>query len=178
MGGGCRGGACPRPCRNVSAETSRTSHLSVALDRPIEVEPPAIPARKPRVSVDRDLLLVEQARKLRQRVLDEGWWRRNRRNLPSLRPEEAELAIRGALDAISLLVNGPMVTAAEQNQVVEARFPSIGPVFQVVSLAVLQATARKLATFVPVRSVHGELPGESCGFGGRRRGCSPRNRVS
>ena len=152
-----------RFCRDVPAETSGSLHLPVTLDCPIEVESLSLPARKPCVGVDRNVFLVEQALKLRQGVLDQGWWWRNARDLPTLRPEEAQLATCGVLDPISLLVHGPMMATAEKNQVVEACFPSVGPVFQVMSLAELQSATRKLTTFVP----HSQC---TANWGGNRTG--------
>ena len=77
--------------------------------------------------------------------------RRCVRKRPTVRPEEASLAVIPQFDHESLLVNGPVVTSAQKDKILEPRRAAVGPVAHVVGVAVAAAAPGEAAPVVPGR---------------------------
>src|SRR5262249_21719859 len=80
---------------------------------------------------------------------DAGWRRRVQQCL-AVRPPEAERSIWLSRDAIALLVDRPMMPAAENHQIREHCRTTVGPVADVMTLAEGDMAARKAATSIPM----------------------------
>ena len=78
-------------------------------------------------------------------------WRRDVRYDAAIRPPEAELAIRVAIDLVALLVDGTVVKATQHDQIRESGGPALRPVMNVVSLNERQPAAREAATLVTMQ---------------------------
>ena len=74
--------------------------------------------------------------------------RRDVRQHATIRPSEPQLTIRVAIDLIALLVDAPMVTAAQHDQIGHRGGPAVCPVVDVVALDERQSTSREAATAV------------------------------
>jgi hypothetical protein len=76
--------------------------------------------------------------------------RRDVRQLTPVRPREAQRAIRDADDPVSVLVNGTVVTAAEEDEVRERGGATLGPVPDVMPLSDTRRAAREATRLVPM----------------------------
>ena len=68
---------------------------------------------------------------------------------PAVRPEEPRFPVRVDLEGEPLFVHRPVVMPAEEHEVVEPRRPTVGPMADVMSVAVASCAAGKLAVAVP-----------------------------
>jgi hypothetical protein len=77
-------------------------------------------------------------------------WRWDVGNRPAVRIAEPEFAVRLAMELISLLVHGAVVTATEQRKIRERGGAALSPVSEVMALAKAQSTAWKAAAAIAV----------------------------
>ena len=76
---------------------------------------------------------------------------RNIRHDATIRTTEAKLTVGLSIDPIALLVDGPVVAAAEQHEVREGGGPALCPVSDVVGLAEAAVATREAAAAVPMK---------------------------
>jgi hypothetical protein len=86
--------------------------------------------------------------------LDGLFWhcgrRRHLRQRPAIRPPEPQRPIGPARDLIALLVDGPVMPAAEQREIRERGGTTVRPVAEMMALPEPDTTAGEAATPVPM----------------------------
>jgi len=120
------------------------------VDRPAQIQalPEPARARRPRVEA-KALRGVTRAERL-DGISGHRGGRRHLGQRAAVRPPESERAVGPARDLETLLVHRSVVPAAEEREVRERRRPSLGPVAEMMPLAIAHAAAREPAAAVPM----------------------------
>ena len=134
------------------------------VDHPIQVQTLATPVGCEGVGIEIDALPPEPSAYRRQRPARPVGRRRRFRQRTTVRLEETDVSVGIQGDAEPVLVHRPVVTAAQQHQVVKGRCAPMGPVHQMVTIAAPVPASRK-----PTLTVAGvQRPAQ-----GRRDGARP-----
>jgi hypothetical protein len=120
------------------------------VDRVADIEPLSSPTRSsgPRVHHGPGPIVLRSD--IAHRVRRYPPRRRHIRHDATIRSAEAKLTIGLSIDLIALLVNSPVVAAAEQDEVRQRGGAALGPVADVVGLAETPVAAREAAAAVPM----------------------------
>ena len=138
-------GRSPAARRSPLPGGGRTPQL---VDYPVQVQTLAAPVWREGVGIDGDAVSFEPRSHRRQRPTGPVRRRRRFRQRTAVRPNELHASGRIQRDAEPLLVDCPMVPAAEEDQIVERRRPAVGPVPDVVSIDADVPASRKPALAV------------------------------
>ena len=94
-----------------------------------------MPVRRGGIGVDGDAGGIEMRIGRRQGRPGPGWRQRSDGNVSAVRSKEGRVPVGAQVNGVSLFVHRPVVTSAQQHQVVEPGGATIGPVANVVRVA-------------------------------------------